>query len=546
MRKLMVFLAIVALLAMACTPKDPRGPTDPFIPDPGPVEPDPGPQDPDPKGGEEDPPDPGPGQAQIIWQTVSPPSYFHDIPHGEETILYFALGTISAQNLEDGSTVWTRDFAREGFEFSDILAYETKPLIREGTLSYPLSKGDKAYIEQLDIATGEVLWRLEAGSEDEVSFQWDGELVKISAGYDEGMTYYDISSGNHLPFLDGSTAYMHQGSYYTFSQAKPYDVAKYDDTGQGLWRTTIEEQFSYPYLREIWCQGNTLILNIIDFAGDDVQYFTLAVDDLEGIVRWTKAGTMANTGEDSIVIVDHGKATLVDATNGQELQVLANDSDVGANSFVWKGCLYVTGTTLKKIDLGSGEEVWRQNMPGRIDLYSGVTAKDNLREMDIMWSLLELPIESEYLEEELLAIDPSTGNTLASYPFIVLPGGPESWPIKLTKDSRGHSYIMLEVQDPESLSERSLLLIDAHTGEELWEYQYPKDYNEVNVLFSESDNLVVVLWNYSSQAEVLYLAKHTGHRVHHFQTKGYPSLMVGDRILMNMPANQTALIAPPN
>lgn len=545
MRKLLVFLLIITLLASACYSNPPADPVEPGKPGPGPEEPV-GPQ-PDPGGNEEDPPEPDLPQAQIIWQKDSLPGYYQDI-HAGDFLLYLAEGTISGQHLEDGSTLWVRDLARDGFALWDIYLDDTLLLLRGGTLTYPMTKDGKIYIEQLDIATGSELWRLEVGKEGEDYFDWEGDLVKVVSGYHpEEIMYYSLSSGRPIPFLKNYTAYLHRGFYYTFSQGKPYTMAKFTSDGQRLWQAVIDAEMSYPYFGEIWSRDDTLFLSLADYTEARIQQLTIAVNDLDGSILWTRHGFRADILGDSVIIIDSDKTVVVEMSTGHERHVLAHNPAGELNTFVWKGSLYVAGrSSLQKFDLVSGEELWRKTMPGRIDLYYGVNPEDNLWDMEIIWALLEVTSEGrDYLDEELLAIDPETGTLLASYPFTVPHGGLELWPIRLTRDSQGNNYIVLEKNAHLGLWERSVQLIDAQTGKKLWEYQYPEDYTEVDVFFSESDNLVVMLRNFSQEVEVLYLEKGSGQRVHHFRAEGYPSRMIGDRIVMEMSSNQTALIAPP-
>lgn len=533
LRKVLVYLFILVLLA-ACSPRiEPVPPDEPEQPGPGVEEPEPG--------GNEGEPEPEPSllpQGEVVWQQDSG----RDIQFVRSTgdiLLNYAESRISGQSFTTGSTLWVRDFAAEGFKLSDDLLYENEPLLLKGKLTYPITKAGQGYLEQLDVATGQVVWRFAIGALNDIGYFIEGELIKVLNLAAEKVTYYSLSEGLELPYLSGCQAYWHQGSYYGFGQAPPYTVAKYNpQAGQLLWRVTLEGDLDRPHFSEVIGRQDLPLFGITEYFRDQVQTYTVAINGKKGELLWTKIGYLVDTLDNRVLLRRPDSLVIVESATGKETEVVENDD--AANSFFWGGSLYVAGSDfLRREDPATGDVIWEQKMPGQIELYHshGAWPEESLAAMDVIWVFIQGISEGDAYYEQLAAIEPATGRTLAVYPFAA---PDEIWPVRLTKDSQGKSYVILEKRGHQ---EYSFQLIDANTGNKLWQYTCPKGYPG-NLLLDGTGNAVVLIQS-DSGLEALYLAKHTGEKRGHFSLEGCPHLLIAGKVLLTTTSGKTVLVGPP-
>lgn len=532
MRRLMIFLMIV-LLVSACSPKVKPVPADPSLLEPGVEEPDPG-------DGED--PDPTLPNGEIIWQLDPWPDLVREY-FTEGTLVSLAADRLSGVRFEDGSTQWNRDLAGEGFALCVDLLYESQPLLTASRLTYPVQKNDRLYIEQLDVITGRVVWQFDIGPLSESGYFVEEDLIEV-LNYNQGVkTYYSLDTGQEFTYLSGSQAYCRENFHYAFSQAQPYTVAKYDSqSGKQLWQIALAGDMDQPYFGEVIGQKDTPIFGITEFFRDQVRTTSVAVDGKTGKILWTKLGDPLGASGGKALLRNEGSLAIIDVATGQENEVVADVND--ANYFLYRGSLYISERqSLTKIELSTGAKAWEQPMPSRIDSYYGFGVVDTLEGMDVIWVLMEKSAQpGEFIYDQLAAIDPATGSTIAVYPFIPEDDPFAAWPLNVTTDSQGRSYVILEERSEERYS---FQLIDANTGSSLLQQASTKGSYYTGLLFDAGDSIVFALADSPEVTEVLFFAKRNGSKQSHFRVGGVPHLLMEGKLLIKGADSKRTLVAPP-
>jgi outer membrane protein assembly factor BamB len=146
---------------------------------------------------------------------------------------------------------------------------------------------------------------------------------------------------------------------------------------------------------------------------------------------------------------------------------------------------------------------------------------------------------------EITAFHPLTGHIVESWEFTVpfQYGGPWYWPIMQTRDTQGNSYLLVEteknilpfsghLQFGDYSPGRGLRVIDANTGQELWQYQYGE--NHVSVSASNGDYLAVVT-DAGEEYAVQFLAMATVELRAQISLPYSDCRMLGNRLLIEQP-----------
>ena len=546
MRKLLIFLAIFALIFTACSPQE----VPPDQPDPGEENNSQQPSDPDPDPDNGDQP---PEPAQVVtlgseWEREI--QRYYKTQHSDK-ILLFPGAKMTAVNLET-NTMYIREL-EDGFMLDDSMIYEAGGIcINNSGVIYPLEK-DGVYIEHLSIETGEI-WRQPVQQSDNVKYYCDDHLVKVTYGDDEQARYFNLDTGQALPDLDGSITRSHDGSYYSLLQGDSLTLARFDAvTGAKVWETPVGAELSNPDFdrdqgQGIWTGNDAALFSLRDRYYGAV--WTMAVDYSDGTVLWANDNLQLDIVGNKVLLIAEDKLSIVEIASGQSLQKIEMDLDT--QYFTWNGDLYLSTDSFSKVDLETGEVIWEQGLAGHVYPYRGISPEgfvtDELGDTNLLWVLNNWGHSNTgetlgYDPLVLTAIDPESGTIVFSQELSVLfgYGAPWHWPVNLTRDIDFRPYVLLEVNSHLDLADQSLMVIDGHTGEKLWEYNYPENYS--HVLFNDNSNYLAVVLEVGNKSDVQYLDKATGEIRHQLQVNGNPELMIGDRLLV-VEGSKTRLINP--
>lgn len=522
---------------------------------PSPVPSDPGkpPEDIETPDEEEPAPDPDlekPDETELLLQGLNawertdlPPFSFLNTMLAGDRLLLFSEAIV-ALDVQTGETLWSRNLAGDGFKLAQPLFHDIGPILSDNTLTYPLIKNGTVYIEQVNVSTGKTIWLVSVGKDVKYYTKEDELLTVISGDYlKEQHSYYQFGTGRHLAYLGETEILCYRGSHYIISgPSGSFILSRFNTlSGDMVWESELESAMSSPQLYDaIPGVGDIILLTFVDFDEYSFSFLTTALNNEDGKFGWMKKAILVGALHDKAILlsgdnlsavnIDSGKEAWMAAGFGEETVVLLRDEAV-----------YISDHSLRKIDLNTGKVLWRKEMPEKVSLYQGDSVGENLNDTPILWALSEGNIAPDYFEQELLAFNPQTGALISSLPFEVSFDS-ETWPIALTTDKRGAAFVLIK----RVLGAGAVTLVDAQTGELVWEYSCPQDYSNFQAFAVDGNDLVVITQhNADGEVEVLYFTKQTGEKLHHFQIDGYPGYLLGRGVLVQGPVNTVSLVFPP-